>query len=651
MGDSLYKALPDNMKPADRHNLSAAETKNLLMRAGLFPQFRQEMARLALRLEQENRHAARPERIMNYRALTAYYVSESNIAKVIAFTDSSIRLIGDDTTRTRLLAEAMLYKGQALIYQQKEEQAAELFNQAMVTYKRLNDSMALGNLHNFQMVLYSSLNLFEQSINEARQAFSYLYPSLQGSEFLDHQYYNYHLEVANSYLNWYEDTRDKKHADSSEKHVRYILDRSYEEAGQWYAYAYFLKGCLAFLRSDYTGAVTCFDTSLSPALAHNDRASDLNPVKKIYKGMSLLGLGKSREGRKMILENLEQGVDLNTEAVLSYYLYRDAEQREDWKEALKWHINTQRLEDSMKVMSQRGKVFEITQKYMVSEKEAQIKNLELINLNQAEQKKNILLWTSLIILVLISVVAGLYSLSRKRELRAMKASRELEQERRKVEELMIRQDREMMEEKTKAITELKQKISRDMHDGISSALVGIKYYINHRRRQEKEPRVLDLMQELEEEVNSVYIQMREYMHGLNEDLEKVVQDFGSFLLTLARQFSDPGGFQVDLRVDIEELKARLNDNQKNEMNLIVKEALANTMKHAWATRLTLVIEFNEQTCSFRIEDNGRGFTVAIKEKGLGLESIRTRLQLLNGELEIRSVGEGTTLRGTFPLAA
>ena len=59
---------------------------------------------------------------------------------------------------------------------------------------------------------------------------------------------------------------------------------------------------------------------------------------------------------------------------------------------------------------------------------------------------------------------------------------------------------------------------------------------------------------------------------------------------------------------------------------------------------------SDGTFSFVIRDNGQGFDVEKVQKGLGLESMRERVELSGGKFQIESViGQGTTIRAIWRL--
>jgi len=82
---------------------------------------------------------------------------------------------------------------------------------------------------------------------------------------------------------------------------------------------------------------------------------------------------------------------------------------------------------------------------------------------------------------------------------------------------------------------------------------------------------------------------------------------------------------------------------------IIQEALQNIVKHAKATKVWIVAEYQTDDVIIIIKDNGTGFREAAA-KGLGLTNIQTRATLLGGNCEISSQpGYGTTLNLIIPI--
>ena len=85
---------------------------------------------------------------------------------------------------------------------------------------------------------------------------------------------------------------------------------------------------------------------------------------------------------------------------------------------------------------------------------------------------------------------------------------------------------------------------------------------------------------------------------------------------------------------------------------ILEEALTNVVRHSGATEARVMLHGTGTHIVLRVADNGRGFIEPTRSAGgLGLASMRERLQLLEGTLSITSVpAKGTVVEARIPLA-
>jgi len=101
-------------------------------------------------------------------------------------------------------------------------------------------------------------------------------------------------------------------------------------------------------------------------------------------------------------------------------------------------------------------------------------------------------------------------------------------------------------------------------------------------------------------------------------------------------------------------KLRLPPPVETAVFRIVQEALTNILKHAEATRVSVMLEYRYDELLVIVEDNGRGFKpdvpLTVKAPGgLGLVGIRERVALVGGKLKVESEsGSGTTLAIRIP---
>ena len=90
-----------------------------------------------------------------------------------------------------------------------------------------------------------------------------------------------------------------------------------------------------------------------------------------------------------------------------------------------------------------------------------------------------------------------------------------------------------------------------------------------------------------------------------------------------------------------------------EVYVTLREAIRNALVHSGTTRLDVTVEISESRLHARVSDTGRGFSVEEATKasrGIGLSSMRERVQLLGGALWVSSrLGHGTTVEVSIPL--
>jgi signal transduction histidine kinase len=117
---------------------------------------------------------------------------------------------------------------------------------------------------------------------------------------------------------------------------------------------------------------------------------------------------------------------------------------------------------------------------------------------------------------------------------------------------------------------------------------------------------------------------------------------------LVDTFREQSGLQVDLEAHLGE--ARLPSEIETALYRVVQEALTNIVKHAGATRVSVLLRRKDGGLLAVVEDDGAGFDPSrTREAALGLAGMRERLALVGGRLQIESAsGAGTTLAAEVP---
>ena len=120
----------------------------------------------------------------------------------------------------------------------------------------------------------------------------------------------------------------------------------------------------------------------------------------------------------------------------------------------------------------------------------------------------------------------------------------------------------------------------------------------------------------------------------------------------ALQFESRTGIAVKLERPMN--KINLSNEESTAIFRILQEALTNILRHAKATKVSIVAREKSGQFLMSIKDNGRGISESEKSgpQSLGLLGMRERAHLVGGEVKIESTeGKGTDVTFRIPLSA
>lgn len=188
------------------------------------------------------------------------------------------------------------------------------------------------------------------------------------------------------------------------------------------------------------------------------------------------------------------------------------------------------------------------------------------------------------------------------------------------------------------------RLARELHDGVSQALVATKLLIES---AQSEPASAARLQALAlKRLNSTLSEVRHLSHALRPALLDTL-GLPAALQHLAGEFDAAGGTHFKAVVTGEEFG--LPDAVNTALFRIAQEALNNAARHAQATVVTLTLRFEPSGgLMLEVHDDGRGFDAeaaqAVADRGLGLRSMRERADALGARLSLMtSAGVGCRL--------
>jgi len=200
----------------------------------------------------------------------------------------------------------------------------------------------------------------------------------------------------------------------------------------------------------------------------------------------------------------------------------------------------------------------------------------------------------------------------------------------------------------------RNRIARDMHDGLVQYVYALGLQLEHARDLvvEQPGAVAPVLTSSIQQTNHVLSEMRTFIYQLRPIIMKE-KEIGQWVLDLCRQFQEATGIPVEAEVGAPAEDA-LSPAISIALFRIIQETLANIYKHAEATRATVLLDFGTSGARLVIEDDGHGFDVDARparaiQQGHGLANIEERVRELGGTLALESAPDaGTRLEAVFP---
>jgi signal transduction histidine kinase len=199
------------------------------------------------------------------------------------------------------------------------------------------------------------------------------------------------------------------------------------------------------------------------------------------------------------------------------------------------------------------------------------------------------------------------------------------------------------------VLEERQRLAHEMHDTLAQSFAGIGFQLQAIRNRLAEDN-FGVLQQVDLASNLVRHSHEEARRSIAtlspESLES--EDILSALDICARRMVEGGTVQVvsGREGDQRPIPLRIADT----LYRIGQEAVANAVRHAHPTRLTIRVLFSHNLASLLIEDNGAGFQKDDGLLGFGIRGMRRRAQIISAKFSLESKpGQGTRIRVDAPL--
>ena len=376
---------------------------------------------------------------------------------------------------------------------------------------------------------------------------------------------------------------------------------------------------IAFLQHDLA-KMEIYTRKVSEVLLGYDDITSLSFLNRNYARLEWYrkNFDKAEEYAEIALTNAIKNKSRSAEK-LTYTLLADiSNARHDFRNVTRYKAKADSVENM--IVTEKTIIYakELEAKYETEKKETAIASLETENRLLASEKR-LMMWLGIVLTVLLAVLFFTFLINRKL---AKERIKRLEEQHK-----LLLAEAELEGELAE-----RRRIARDLHDGLGGMLASVKVNMQNAKPEISgeieyygKAAVLldDAMKELRRLAHHLMPEALERC-GLKTSLEVFCQSIPN------AQFHFFGN---DKRID-----------SKLEMMIYrsAHELINNVIKHAQATQINVQLVQEPDRLSLTVQDNGCGFDPSHKTDGMGLNNIRTRTALFNGEFHIFSEpGKGT----------
>jgi two-component system, NarL family, sensor kinase len=191
------------------------------------------------------------------------------------------------------------------------------------------------------------------------------------------------------------------------------------------------------------------------------------------------------------------------------------------------------------------------------------------------------------------------------------------------------QQRQFTQKLIDNVDEERSRISRDLHDDIGQSLSVIKSRLNQYAKGNP-----TAIEGLDEEIGNIINQTRSISHSLHPSLLEKIGAKRSIISILDKLESTTGlitSYEIDDSIDV------LSNETQTQLYRIIQECINNTLKHADAKSIRVMLQRENGEWLFSYQDNGKGFdSNSVEGQGLGMQTIKERALKIGAKPQIQS---------------
>lgn len=188
----------------------------------------------------------------------------------------------------------------------------------------------------------------------------------------------------------------------------------------------------------------------------------------------------------------------------------------------------------------------------------------------------------------------------------------------------------------------REKIARDLHDGVGQSLVALKINLGLLQNRIRDEKLREQTGKIIRHMEGTIAETRDVIRNLRPvGLEK--DGLAQGIYDLCGRLRELSG--INIRCNVSGGLPPWNETEEINIYRIVQECLTNILKHSGASEAEVaLLRLSDRLALLRIADNGAGFDRSQDQAGFGLTTIRERADMLGAKLLVESEkGKGTRI--------
>jgi len=194
----------------------------------------------------------------------------------------------------------------------------------------------------------------------------------------------------------------------------------------------------------------------------------------------------------------------------------------------------------------------------------------------------------------------------------------------------------------------RQRLAKEIHDGIGPFLSTLKLNIDLVERKTKEKETASQLVDISKQLSEISTEVRQISHDL---MPSSLLDYGLIagIQNHIGKLKNTTKIEIELDTDLSPTDNGLSKAQELNIFRIIQESVQNAIKHAECKIIKIKLLADNETLSLGVSDDGVGLKKSA-DNGIGIKNIKTRIKSLGGQLEIKSKkGIGLSILANIPL--